>query len=81
MDRNRGPSIAWIMDEYLIVRPAIFTDGVCKADTAGSAAYLVKMSDGLSGYAVSRRDVAPFLVEGVLKNRNTQRSKKVDIAY
>lgn len=69
------------LKNIVIIRPAVFTDGDCQADTKGSAGYRVKESDGLAGYTISRRDVSHFLVEGVLKDWDTWGNKKVDIAY
>ncbi|KAI0050849.1 hypothetical protein FA95DRAFT_1676363 [Auriscalpium vulgare] len=55
----------------VVVRPAMLTDGVCRADEAGSKANAYRVrSDGdlpvAGGYTISRRDVAQFIAERLL---------------
>ncbi|KAI0050852.1 hypothetical protein FA95DRAFT_1587492 [Auriscalpium vulgare] len=55
----------------VVVRPAMLTDGVCRADEAGSKANAYRVrSDGdlpvAGGYTISRRDVAHFIAERLL---------------
>jgi len=69
----------------LIVRPALLTDGECKADKVQGEAGKKKPyrtgGDNLSGYTVSRKDVAHFIVEDALKNWDQYRNTTVTIAY
>ncbi|KAF8625575.1 hypothetical protein AX15_005297 [Amanita polypyramis BW_CC] len=70
----------------LIVRPVLSTDGKCVADeinasgNAGKKPYKVG-GDEVSGYTVSRRDVAHFIADDVLKNWDQYRSTIVTVAY
>ncbi|KAG1722071.1 hypothetical protein EDB19DRAFT_1646043 [Suillus lakei] len=63
-----------------VIRPALLTDGVCRADIK-SDAYRVKEGDMECSYSVSRRDVAHFLVEGVVRHWQEWEGKRVRIAY
>jgi hypothetical protein len=65
----------------MIMRPAMLTDSQCRADSpkAKKAAYRVKESLS-SPYTVSQKDVAHFLVEGLLK-RWEHFDRVVEIAY
>jgi hypothetical protein len=72
----------------LIVRPALLTNGECKADkvqAGGSEAGEKKPyrtgDDNLSGYTVSRKDVAYFIVEDALKNWDQYQNTTVAVAY
>jgi hypothetical protein len=79
------------LKDWVIVRPALFTDGECKADdegkkkgkksTASKPPYKVVDGDAGAGYTISRRDVAHFLVEGVIMNWDTWQGKIVGISY
>jgi hypothetical protein len=69
------------LKSIVVVRPALFTDGECRADVKGSGAYRVKEGDMESIWTVSRRDVAHFLVEGVVKHWQEWENKCVSIAY
>ncbi|KAG6331250.1 hypothetical protein ID866_7835, partial [Astraeus odoratus] len=55
------------LKSLVVVRPALLTDGNCRADAtpAGGNAYRVKDGDLEGSWTVSRRDVAHFLVEVV----------------
>ncbi|KAI0050853.1 hypothetical protein FA95DRAFT_1535528 [Auriscalpium vulgare] len=55
----------------VVVRPALLTDGVCRADEAGTKANAYRVrSDGdlpvAGGYTISRRDVSHFIAERLL---------------
>lgn len=65
----------------MIIRPALLTDGECRGDVGGSGAYRVKESDMESIWTVSRRDVAHFIVEGVVKHWQEWEGRCVRIAY
>lgn len=67
------------------IRPALLTDGACKADEPpkkGRAPYRVSAGRDLDGaYTVSRRDTAHFIVEELLKNWEKYEGEAVAIAY
>ncbi|KAG0691787.1 hypothetical protein DFH29DRAFT_975621 [Suillus ampliporus] len=71
------------LKSIVVVRPAMFTDGECRADVKGkgSEAYRVKEGDLKSSWTVSRKDVAHFLVEGVVRHWEEWEGKCVSIAY
>ncbi|OJA19660.1 hypothetical protein AZE42_02817 [Rhizopogon vesiculosus] len=69
------------LKSIVVVRPALLTDGECRADVKGSGAYRVKEGDVECSWSVSRRDVAHFLVEGVVKHWQEWEGKCVSIAY
>ncbi|KAG2133675.1 uncharacterized protein EDB93DRAFT_862640 [Suillus bovinus] len=64
-----------------VIRPALLTDGECRADVKGSEAYRVKDGDLESSWSVSRKDVAHFLVEGMVKHWQEWEGKCTSIAY
>ncbi|KAF8630440.1 hypothetical protein AX17_005417 [Amanita inopinata Kibby_2008] len=75
------------LTQTLIVRPAMLTNGRCTADKlkesgegAGKAPYRVG-DETLSGWTISRRDVAHFIVEDALKHWDQYQTKTVSIAY
>ncbi|KAF8350381.1 hypothetical protein F5887DRAFT_1069405 [Amanita rubescens] len=68
----------------LIVRPALLTDGECVADKlehAGKKKPYRVGSEEISGYTVSRKDVAHFIVEDALKNWEKYRDTIATIVY
>ncbi|KAG0691644.1 hypothetical protein DFH29DRAFT_976872 [Suillus ampliporus] len=71
------------LKSVVVVRPAMLTDGECRADVKGkgSDAYRVKEGDLECGWTVSRRDVAYFLVEGVVRHWEEWEGKCVSVAY
>lgn len=76
------------LTDIVVVRPAFLMDGPCKADTQagtsktgkGKDPYRVKEGD-IGGYIVGRKDVAHFLVEGVLAEWAQWKGKCISIAY
>ena len=70
--------------EIVVIRPALLVDGDCQADKSkvktGKEPYRVKEGD-IGGWTVSRKDVAHFVVEGVLENWGQWKGKCVSIAY
>ena len=68
------------LKEVLILRPALYTDGECRAESAGKKSYRAK-DEEISGYTISRKDVAHFIVEDGLKNWDTWRGKCVRLMY
>jgi hypothetical protein len=79
---------AGTLKSVVVIRPALLTDGECKADKLAGKdkkgkekeAYRAKEGD-IGGYVVSRKDVAHFLVEGVLAEWKKWEGKRVSIAY
>ncbi|KAI0934917.1 hypothetical protein AcV5_006607 [Taiwanofungus camphoratus] len=73
------------LKHVVVVRPALLTDGACKADKVDKASKKppYRAADGElgDGYTVSRRDIAHFLVEGVLLNWDQWEGKCVSVAY
>jgi len=68
----------------IIVRPALLTDGECVADKlehAGKKKPYRVGSEEISGYTVSRKDVAHFIVEDALKNWEKYRDTIATIVY
>ncbi|KIJ59180.1 hypothetical protein HYDPIDRAFT_101173 [Hydnomerulius pinastri MD-312] len=79
-----GIPIPGELKKIVVVRPAMLTDGECRADQQSSKrkkAYRVNEGDVDSSWTVSRKDVAHFLVEGVVKNWDEWEGKTVSIAY
>jgi hypothetical protein len=70
--------------DIVVIRPALLVDGDCKADKpkdkCGKEPYRVKEGD-IGGWTVSRKDVAHFVVEGVLENWGEWKGKCISIAY
>lgn len=71
------------LKSLVVIRPALLTDGTCRADqtTSGKDAYRVSVGDVEGGWTISRKDVAHFLVEGVAKHWDNWEGKCVSIAY
>ena len=69
----------------LIVHPALLTDGECVADKVEKSGKKKKpykvSSEEVSGYTVSRKDVAHFIVEDALKNWEKYRNTIATIVY
>ncbi|EIW85579.1 hypothetical protein CONPUDRAFT_48791 [Coniophora puteana RWD-64-598 SS2] len=73
------------LKRLVVIRPALLTDGECVADKPqkqpGKEAYRVKQGDIDSSWTISRKDVAHFMVEKVIKNWDEWEGKRVSIAY
>lgn len=73
------------LKNVVMVRPALLTDGACRADTWDSSAsgepYMVEVGDLAGRWTVSRKDVAHFLVEKVVRHWDEWEGKRVSIAY
>ncbi|KAJ3777489.1 hypothetical protein FB446DRAFT_699900 [Lentinula raphanica] len=68
----------------LVIRPALLTDGECKADKAqakGKTGYKVQEGDPSGVYTISRKDVAHFVADAVLNRWNEYQNKCVTIGY
>ena len=76
------------LKSVVVLRPALLTDGDSKADKLagkdkkgkGKLPYRVKEGD-IGGYTISRKDVAHFVVEGLLADWKKWEGKCLDIAY
>ncbi|TFK93207.1 hypothetical protein K466DRAFT_594553 [Polyporus arcularius HHB13444] len=73
------------LKHVVIMRPALLTDGECRGDEAGKpgkAPYRSKKDGNLSsGYRVSRKDVAHFVVQEVLPHWSEWEGFGVVLAY
>lgn len=84
------------LKHWAIVRPALLLNGACKGDEAPKNTkqkcdkepkepkepYKVLDDSGFSmGHTISRRDVAHFLAEGLVKNWETWQGRIVGISY
>ena len=84
--KNReGLPVEGSLKRVLVIRPAMLTDGDCVAEkSAGKAkakaAYRVSEEE-ISGWTVSRKDVAHFVVDAVLNRWDEFENKSVNIAY
>lgn len=68
----------------VVVRPAVLTDGECLADAAVASGKSLPYRTGpgeVGGYTVSRKDVAHFIVEGILKDWEKWGNKQLSVAY
>jgi hypothetical protein len=75
------PRESGLSGRIVVVRPALLTDGECVADKEQQKGYRVSDADLPGSWTISRRDVAHFLVEGVLKNWDEYKDKHISIAY
>ncbi|KAG5636651.1 hypothetical protein DXG03_004696 [Asterophora parasitica] len=67
------------LKEVLVIRPAIFTDGDCLAE---SGKKMCRVSEKeLGGWTVSRKDVAHFVADAALNRWGEFKGKRVNIAY
>ncbi|TFK23458.1 hypothetical protein FA15DRAFT_620769 [Coprinopsis marcescibilis] len=72
------------LNAIAVVHAAMLTDGECLADTAAAQGQKLPYRTGpapVAGYTVSRRDVAHFVVEGVLAKWEEYGNKELGIAY
>ncbi|EMD38023.1 hypothetical protein CERSUDRAFT_64307 [Gelatoporia subvermispora B] len=66
----------------VVIRPALLTDGACKGDSSqGKPPYKVTSDEMTGFYTVSRRDVAHFIVEGVLAGWERWDGQCINISY
>jgi hypothetical protein len=78
------PSEGALKDSIVVVRPAALTNGPSVADSKGKkigVGYRVQEGDLASPWTVSRKDVAHFLVEAVLKDWDKYKGKCFSMAY
>jgi len=71
--------------KIVVIRPSLLTDGECKADkvAAGGKEPYRLVEDDITGYSVSRKDVAHFVADKLMKDDEWQRweGKSVGISY
>ncbi|KAL1709156.1 hypothetical protein EV121DRAFT_276545 [Schizophyllum commune] len=70
------------LKQVLIVRPALLTDGECKADKKkeGREPYRAEEKE-LGGYTVSRKDVGHFIFKAVTSDWNKYGGKIINVGY
>ena len=80
-----GLPAAGSLKNWIIVRPALLTDGKCEADKADkkgkSRPYKVVEGDGYQGYIVSRADIAHFIVEEAVLHWDQWKEKILAVGY
>ena len=74
------------LKSVVVLRPALLTEGACRADTrepssTSGGPYKAEEGDLAGGWTVSRKDVAHFMVEGVIRQWTEWEGKRVSIAY
>ncbi|KAI8982943.1 hypothetical protein BD414DRAFT_491666 [Trametes punicea] len=71
------------LKHVVIVRPALLTNGECNGDNAkeGKAPYKAVAGEIDSGYTVSRRDTAHFIVNGAVNNWEKWEGQGVCLVY
>ena len=72
------------LKKVVIVRPALLTDGDCRADSAkdGKAPYRVQIDGNLkNAYRVSRKDIAHFIVDDAIPHWEKYEGKGVCVSY
>jgi len=73
------PAEGELKDSIVVVRPAMFTDGACQAEEGGKVRTSTQIISG--AYTISRRDVAYFIVEGILKDWDHWKGSTAFITY
>jgi hypothetical protein len=79
-DTEGLPPRGSLADHLLVVRPALLTDGDCKAEKENKKGYRVGEKI-MGGWTVSRKDVAHFIFDAVSNSWDEYRDKCVSIAY
>jgi len=78
-----GLPTAGSMKNWIVVRPALLTDGKCEADKEGKKdkVYKIVEGDGYKGYTVSRADIAHFIVEEAILHWDQWMGKILAVGY
>ena len=78
-----GLPAAGSMKNWIVVRPALLTDGDCEADKEEKKgkAYKIVEGDGYKGYIVSRADIAHFIVEEAILRWDQWKGKILAVGY
>ncbi|THH13827.1 hypothetical protein EW146_g6438 [Bondarzewia mesenterica] len=83
-EKTEGLAQRGELKSVVVVRPALLTDGDCRADKGGEE-YRVRMEGDLAvkgGYTVSRKDVAHLITERVLGEEWSKwEGKGISVAY
>ena len=70
------------LEQVLIVRPALLTDGECKADKKKEGREPYRASEEeLGGYTVSRKDVGHFIFKAVTSDWSKYGGKIINVGY
>ncbi|KIY66660.1 hypothetical protein CYLTODRAFT_398392 [Cylindrobasidium torrendii FP15055 ss-10] len=71
------------LENVLVIRPALLTDGECVAetDTKGKAPYRIALDADLKGYTISRKDVSHLVAVAATEKWNEYKNKIVGIVY
>ncbi|KAJ4482282.1 hypothetical protein J3R30DRAFT_2151423 [Lentinula aciculospora] len=77
---REGLPAAGTFKNVLVIRPALLTDGDCKADKEGKYGYRVKEGEINGAWTVSRKDVAHFVADAAFNRWNEYENKCVSIA-
>ncbi|KIY61902.1 hypothetical protein CYLTODRAFT_459463 [Cylindrobasidium torrendii FP15055 ss-10] len=70
-----------VLKNILVLRPALFTDGPCVADSGknGKAPYRVTIGEELRGWTISRKDAAHFISVAVTEKWDEYKDNIVNI--
>ncbi|KAJ2919831.1 hypothetical protein MD484_g607, partial [Candolleomyces efflorescens] len=83
--KREGLPAPGTLKDAVVLRGAIYTDGECRADAAAEQGkplpYRTGPASEFSGYTISRKDLAHFVVEGVLKDWDQWKGQQIGIAY
>lgn len=80
LQRPNLPSPGSLSKDVLVIRPGLFTDGDCKTRSDGTPAYRVSEQE-LTGWTVSRKDVAHFITDAILNRWDEFAGKRINIVY
>ncbi|KIY64796.1 hypothetical protein CYLTODRAFT_424897 [Cylindrobasidium torrendii FP15055 ss-10] len=80
---RKGLPAPGTLKNILVLRPALFTDGPCIADSGknGKAPYRVTIGEELRGWTISRKDVAHFISVAVTEKWDEYKDNIVNIVY
>ncbi|KAJ6594479.1 hypothetical protein B0H19DRAFT_1056764 [Mycena capillaripes] len=80
---REGLPVPGSLTDVLVVRPALLTDGKCKADEVaakGKGNSYRASEEELGGYTISRKDTAHFVVDA-LSRWDEFKNKRVNVSY
>jgi len=78
-----GLPAAGSFKNWIVVRPALLTDGKCEADKPDKKGkpYKIVEGDGYKGYTVSRADIAHFVAEEAILHWDQWKEKILAVGY
>ena len=78
-----GLPAAGSFEDWIVIRPALLTDGKCEADKQDGKGepYKVVEGDGYNDYTVSRADVAHFIAEEAIPHWDQWKGKILTVGY